>query len=302
MPNRLLLAAADRPGIKRSIIGHRATREVAYRFVAGDSIEDGIAASRDLVSSGVGAILDYLGENVSSEAQADAAMDAYLRCFDASVMAGVPAHVSVKLTQLGLDLSQQGCIERMRRICRKAEEIGTWVAIDMESHRYTTPTIEVFTALRQDHRDLVLCLQAYLRRTRADIQQLLTLEPAIRLCKGAYNEPKHIAFNKRETRSAYLEDLSVLLNSCPYTAIATHDEAIIRRVLQMSETDGIPRDRFEFQMLYGVRRKLASELVDRGYAVRVYVPFGDEWYPYLMRRLAERPANLRFFLESIVRG
>ena len=280
---------------------HASTRKVAYRFVAGDSLDDGISAAKQLASEGITSILDYLGENVATEPQAEAAASAYLRCLDRPAQS-IGAHVSVKLTQLGLDQSRDGCIRRMRQLCDKAEDSATWVAIDMESHEYTDATIDVFRALRQHHVNVVLCLQAYLHRTLGDIQNLLPLEPAIRLCKGAYNEPKEMTFNKRETRAAYLECLGLLLESSPYTAIATHDEGLIRAALTMVANRSIDESRFEFQMLYGVRRKLQANLVADGHRVRVYVPFGDEWYPYLMRRLAERPANLRFFIESLARG
>lgn len=298
MPNRILLAAARNPRIERFITSHRSTRAVAYRFVAGDRLEDAVAVLGHLERAGIGGILDHLGENVSDERQAEAALSAYLESIDRIRDPFPDAHVSVKLTQLGLDLSQENCTERMRQICASAASIGTFVAIDMESHEYTDRTIQVYRSLRETYDDVVLCLQAYLTRTLDDIKGLLDLRPRIRLCKGAYKEPRSISYSRGRTLESYVSALELLLPDSPSTAIATHDDRLIQSAIQISKRTGSD---IEFQMLYGVRPKLQRALVEEGHRLRVYIPFGDQWYPYLMRRLAERPANLRFFVESLIR-
>lgn len=301
MPNRLLLAAAERPGIRDFITKRRMTRAVADRFVAGERLEDAIEATRILNGRGIGGILDYLGENVTSAAQADAAMGAYLDSLEAIAKHGVDAHISVKLTQLGLDIDIGQALERMEKICARAGEISTTVAIDMESHEYTDRTIETFLSLRSLHPNVVICLQAYLRRTEADVARLLPVDPAVRLCKGAYNEPREIVLGARATRRNYINLLASLVTGASYTAIATHDGRLIEAARRICHEKKVPAQQFEFQMLYGVRRDLQDALVAQGYRCRVYIPFGDQWYPYLTRRLAERPANLRLFVEALIR-
>jgi len=302
MPNRLLLAAARRENLKRFITNHRFTRSVARRFVAGDTLDDAMAACKDLESLGITAILDYLGENVASETQVDAATSAYLASLDRIADAGLDAHISVKPTQLGLNLGPDVCILRLRKIADAALATGSVVAIDMESHEFTDGTIDSYAKLRETHDNVVLCLQAYLKRTRSDVSKLLYLKPSIRLCKGAYDEPGEISLGRDATRASFKELLATLLASSDYTAVATHDDTLIAEAIELAGKWKLDPSQFEFQMLYGVRRTLQSELVKAGYRVRVYVPFGTQWYPYLMRRLAERPANLRFFAEALIRG
>lgn len=247
-------------------------------------------------------ILDYLGENVTNDAEAENACSSYLSSLDRIAATSIDCHISVKLTQLGLDLSFDSSLERTDRICSKAASIGTMVAIDMESHDYTDRTIETYRRLRASHENVVLCLQAYLKRTVADVESLLPIDPQIRLCKGAYDEPEEIALGRQATRRAFRQILEALLTNSSYTAIGTHDDILIDEAIRISGSRSISNSRFEFQMLYGVRRDLQKTLSSRGYGVRIYVPFGNEWYPYLMRRLAERPANLRLFLEALARG
>lgn len=301
VPNRLLLAAARKQSIRRFITKHRFTRAVANRFVAGDTLEEGLSAAKRLNGLGIGGILDYLGENVTNETQADAAMHAYLDSLDEISSQHIDAHVSVKLTQLGLDSGTEGCIQRLEKLCAKAAEAGTVLAIDMESHEYTQATVEAYNQVRKSHDNVVLCLQACLRRTAEDVRSLMDLDPAIRLCKGAYDEPRDIAFKGEHIRAAFIDILDTLLATTTYTAVATHDDVLISATKSMGSELGRSRKRFEFQMLYGVRQQLQQELVAEGYSVRTYIPFGDQWYPYLMRRLAERPANVRFFAEALLR-
>lgn len=302
MPNRVLLGIAKRPSVRRFVTGRKFARAVVERFVAGESIDDAVAAARGLAKSGCSAILDYLGENVANDDQCDDSANAYLRILQRLASEALDCHISVKLTQVGLDLSFDDTLERMEKICAKAAESGTTVAIDMESHLYTDRAIEMYRRLRIAQDNVVLCLQAYLVRTPADVEELLPIDPKIRLCKGAYNEPTEIVLDKTGTRKTFLEILERLLASSTYTAVATHDDVLIEETKRITERVGIGKERFEFQMLFGVRRSLQRRLADDGFAVRIYTPFGDQWYPYLSRRIAERPANLRFFLEALARG
>jgi proline dehydrogenase len=302
MPNRLLLRLAALDGVRRLVTSASLTRPVVQRFVAGETLAEGMAAAARLNEAGMGAILDYLGENVATETQADQAAAAYLDSLAAIGRSGVEAHVSVKLTQLGLDLSFDGAVARLRQICAAAASARTRVAIDMENHTYTDRTIEAYRIVRAEFDHPVLALQAHLKRTEADIEALLALRPAIRLVKGAYDEPKDIAYGPWKTRDAFRRLLKPLLEHNPSTGVATHDELLIKEAIRFARRKDIPFDRFEFQMLYGVRRDLQVRLAAEGYGVRIYVPFGDAWYAYLVRRMAERPANLRLFAEAVLRG
>jgi len=302
MPNRPLLRLAAHDGVRRLVTSTSLTRRVVERFVAGETLADGIAAAARLNGERMGAILDYLGENVATEAQADQAAAAHLASLAAIGRSGIDAHVSVKLTQLGLDLSFDAALARLREICAAAATARTRVAIDMENHDYTDRTIEAYRIVHGEFDHTVLALQAYLKRTEADVEGLAALRPAIRLVKGAYDEPKDIAYGPWKTRDAFRRLLKLLLEHTPYTGVATHDELMIKEAIRFARRKDIPSDRFEFQMLYGVRRDLQERLAAEGYGVRIYVPFGEAWYPYLMRRIAERPANLRLFAEAVLRG
>jgi proline dehydrogenase len=302
MPNRLLLTAAELPFVRRLIVANSLTRSVVERFVAGETLDDGIQAAKALADQGTLAMLDYLGEMVGTGEQADAAAALYLDALRRIGDEGLDVHVAVKLSQLGIDLSEEATAVRAERLAAAAAVAGSKLAIDMESHGYTDPTISVYRGLRQAHANVVLCLQAYLRRTAADVTALLPLAPSLRICKGAYREPKELVFDPEGTRRSYVSLLETTLGVCPYVAVATHDEGLVNEALRIVSGLGLASDRFEFQMLYGVRRELQARLVEQGWRVRAYVPFGDQWYPYLMRRLAERPANLRLFVEALLRG
>lgn len=302
MPNRLILELAESPRVRRFIETNSLTRALVERFVAGETIQHGVDVAERMNRNGYKILLGYLGEHVKDEREADHATNTYLETLDEISRRTPGTHITVKLTQLGLDLSSEGCLQRMEKICAKAAEVGTTVAIDMESHEYIDRTIDIYKTLRSSHSGLVLCLQAYLRRTEDDVNALLPLNPAIRLCKGAYNEPGNIALDRRAATDAYMRLLEQLLPASEYTAIATHDDEVIRNALRLSRELGVPPDRYEFQMLYGIRRDLQKALVETGIGARVFVGFGESWYPYLMRRLAERPANLRLFLEALIRG
>lgn len=302
MPNHLLMALAANQRVRTLVETTPLTQPVVRRFVAGETLAEAVEAARQLKAQGIGAVLDYLGENVTTDAQADAAAEAYLRSLQRIGALSLDAHVSVKLTQLGLDLSFEEAVGRLRQICTAADTARTTVAIDMESHEYTDRTLEAYRILRAGSDRLVLCLQAALKRTDDDAAGLLPMNPAIRLVKGAYDEPDGIAYGHWRTMASYRRLLGMLLPACNYTAVATHDDLCILEALRLVRRRRIATDRLEFQMLYGVRRDLQEVLVEQGFKVRVYVPFGTQWYPYLMRRMAERPANLRLFVEAVVRG
>ena len=302
MIGRTLLWASEKRRVQRFVTEGRLTRKVVDRFVAGEEVDDAIRAIKELNAKGIGGILDLLGEGVTDPAGAEAAAGEYLKSIRRIEATGVDTTVSVKLTQLGLAFDKGRCIDYLRALCAEAQAIGTIVEVDMEQSDYVTDTIEVFRVLRTDHPQLRLAMQAYLRRTAADLEGLSAIPPRTRLVKGAYAEPPEIAFQKNSEIDAqyrYLTDWLFAKGDDP--AIATHDSKLILHAKQAAIDAGKPVDSFEIQMLYGIRRELQQELARQGYRVRVYVPFGSAWYPYLMRRMAERPANLRFFLRAVVR-
>jgi proline dehydrogenase len=282
-------------------------RRAARRFVAGDSIEDAIQAIRELRVLGISATLDHLGENVETAADATRATEDYLKALDAIGTSGVQSHVSIKLTALGLDLGDDVCRANVVRILAKAKEIGTLVTIDMESTAYTDRTLAIFRDLRREFNNVGIVIQAYLYRSEADIAALCQAGAHVRLCKGAYKEPPVHAFPKKaDVDASYVRLMKMLLSPearahKTYGAIATHDVNMIEATRQYAQEQLVPRDEFEFQMLHGIRRDLQNELAADGYGMRVYVPYGTEWYPYYIRRLAERPANIWFIVSNFFR-
>lgn len=273
----------------------------ARRFIAGETIEDAVRTARVLQSDGHLITLDYLGESVRTTEEAGAATREYVRLLDVIVAAGIERNISLKLTQLGVDVDRATCIDNLRRILEPAQPQGFFVRIDMESSRYTDVTLQIFETLwQQQYRGLGVALQAYLHRTGADVRRMNALGARVRLVKGAYKEPASLAYQKKaEVDSAYVRLMELLLEEGTYPAIATHDPAILEKTRAHAARRGVTNDRFEFQMLYGIRRDLQASLLARGYRVRVYVPFGREWFPYFMRRLGERPANLGFVLRAL---
>jgi proline dehydrogenase len=276
-------------------------RRVSSRFIAGKSLEDALAACRKLRREGVSATLDYLGENVTSLDEAAACRDVCLRILHAMEEAGLEPNVSLKLTQFGLELSEAACEENVGALVKTAAAIGGFVRIDMESSQFTDRTLGMVTRLHAQSGACGTVVQAYLRRSAEDIRHMEREGIRVRLCKGAYLERPEVALPKKsEVDRNYLELARSLLTNGEYPAIATHDWHIIQAVEEFAASQGIARDRFEFQMLYGIRRDEQRRLVKQGYRLRVYVPFGEAWYPYFMRRLAERPANLLFFARQLV--
>jgi proline dehydrogenase len=275
----------------------------ARRFIAGESVEEAVRAVQALTARGMLLTLDYLGESVSSAAAADAATRDYLRILDVIVSSGVERNVSLKLTQLGLDVDRATCVDNLRRVLDPATEHGFFVRMDMENSPYTDVTLQIFETLwAQGYHNIGVVLQSYLMRTEADIRRVNDIGGRIRLVKGAYKEPKTIAYQKKtDVDAAYVRLMQQLLDHSNYPAIATHDPAMLEATRQYAAQRGYAKDRFEFQMLYGVRRDLQAALVAEGYRMRVYVPFGRQWYPYFMRRLGERPANVAFVLKSLFR-
>ena len=276
----------------------------ASRFVAGETIDTAVAAAAELATRGITASLDLLGESVREAEEAVAARDQYLQMLDRMAATGVEVNVSVKLTQMGLDIDPELCAGNLARILEKARQVGGFVRLDMEGSDYTQSTLDFFRHRLLDpfgaHCGVVI--QAMLRRSAADVADLIAVKARVRLCKGAYLEPPEVAFpDKADVDRSYVMLMERLMLEGNYPGIATHDEAIIRHAVKFAQRNGIAPERFEFQMLYGVRRDLQDRLRRAGHRMRVYIPFGTQWYPYLMRRLAERPANIAFILGNVVK-
>jgi len=277
-------------------------RRLSSRFVAGDTLADALRVCTKIREQGVKATLDYLGENVTSLDEAAACRDVYCRMLRSMKAAGLEPNVSLKLTQFGLDLSPEACEGNVAQLVHTAAETAGFVRVDMESSEYTDRTLALVSRLHARFGACGTVIQAYLRRSAGDVSCLSRDRIRVRLCKGAYLEPPEVAFpNKPDVDRNYLELARTLLSDGQYPAIATHDPKMIAGVKQFVSARGIARDRFEFQMLYGIRRDLQRQLVLDGYRLRLYIPFGEAWYPYFMRRLAERPANLVFLLKNLGR-
>ncbi len=283
--------------------GMASPRSFARRFIAGETIEEAIAAARDIQAQGLLLTLDYLGESVATLDEATAATREYLRMIDVIVASGIERNVSLKLTQLGLDVDKATCVDNLRRILEPAQRHGFFVRIDMENSPYTDVTLHIFETLwQQQYRNVGVVLQSCLYRSEDDARRVMALGGRIRLVKGAYKEPKTVAYQqKAEVDEAYVRIMKMLLEGAHYPAIATHDPAILDETTRHATARGLTGDRFEFQMLYGIRRDLQASLMAGGYRMRVYVPFGQQWFPYFMRRLGERPANVGFVLKSLLR-
>ena len=297
-----LLYLANRRPVYRLVMRHDLLRGLTQRYVAGEELADGIVVAETLNTQGLMVSLDHLGESVSNGPTARRAVGDYLESLEAIAADGVDANISLKLTQLGLDFSREMCVAHLRKILERARELNTFVRIDMESSVYTQRTLEVHRELWDAGlHNVGIVLQAYLYRTAADVERAIEQGVQVRLCKGASLEPARVAYaDKAEVDANYARLMERLLVDGQHPAIATHDERLINRALEIARTRDIQPDRFDFEMLFGVRRDLQLRLVANGYRVRVYLPYGREWYPYLVRRLAERPANLGFFVRSLM--
>jgi proline dehydrogenase len=297
----LYLAKSER--LKSFLTTFKSFNNITWRFVAGEELPEAVQAIRTLNNKGIAASFDHLGESITSEDETRAEVKEYLQVLDQIVETGIDSNVSVKLTQLGLDVSTDLCYRNTHAIVREASTRGNFVRIDMEDSTKTDDTLDVFRRLRQEYENVGIVIQSYLYRSEKDIEDLLRLGARVRLCKGAYDEPPSAAFtSKQEVDANYIRLMSRLLSSGIYHGIATHDEGIIDATKSFAEKRGISKDAFEFQMLYGIRRDLQERLVAEGYRMRVYVPYGRYWYPYFMRRLAERPANVWFVMRNMIRG
>ena len=283
--------------------GMRSQSSFARRFIAGETIDEAIAAARAIEANGMMQTLDLLGESVATMAEADAATRAYLAMFERIAAAGIGRNASLKLTQLGLTIDRATCVDNLRRILDAATASDFFVRIDMENSEYTQVTLDIFeTVWQQGYRNAGIVLQAYLKRTAADAARMNALGARVRLVKGAYQEPKTVAFQqKTDVDSSFAQLMELLLEHGTYPAIATHDPGMVDATRRFASARSIAADRYEFQMLYGIRRDLQRSLRDGGHRVRVYVPFGREWFPYFMRRLGERPANIGFVINGLLR-
>jgi len=282
--------------------GMRGPRSFARRFIAGETIDEAIAAARAVESAGMAQTLDLLGESVATMSEADTATRNYLAVVDRIVQAGIGRNISLKLTQLGLTIDRATCVDNLRRILDEAAAHEFFVRIDMENSPFTQVTIDVFeTMWQQGYRNVGVVLQSCLPRSMRDVKRMNELGARVRIVKGAYKEPRAVAYQEKEqVDAAFVEITKLLLSSGTYPAIATHDPAMIAAARAHGAQHGITPDRFEFQMLYGIRRDLQAQLVAEGFRMRVYIPFGREWFPYFMRRLGERPANVGFVVRGIV--
>ncbi len=297
----LLLHMASSKKLESYLKQNRLSAKAASRFVAGETLEETTAPVQALNRDGITVTLDYLGEGVTNELQVAEVIDTHLRLFQHIRSENLEANVSVKLTAIGLDIDHESCYRNIERLVTAAGE-GIFVRLDMEGSAYTQTTIDLFYRLwSAGYRNLGVVIQAYLRRSEQDIHRLISDGVRVRLCKGAYKENSDVAFpDKFDVDKNYVRLMKLLLEKGNYPAIATHDPAMIAATKEFAGEHGISQDRYEFQMLYGIRRDLQKELVREGYRVRVYTPFGTHWYPYFMRRLAERPANIWFVLKNML--
>jgi proline dehydrogenase len=298
----VILAAAGSSQVERLVESVPLSRNMVSRFVAGTTTDDALRVTRELTGDGLAVTLDYLGEDTTTPEQAEASRDEYVAMLDALAAAELTpaAEVSLKLSALGQVFDEKLAEEHARAICAKASEAGTTVTLDMEDHTTTDSTLEILARLRVDFPTVGVALQAYLRRTEADCRELGVPGSRIRLCKGAYNEPESVAYQSRlDVDKSYVRCMNILMSGAGYPMVASHDPRLVAIAEDRAKWFDHSADEFEFQMLYGVRPEEQLRLVQAGYTVRVYVPYGTQWYGYLMRRLAERPANLAFFAKAL---
>jgi len=300
-----LLWLSQREGLKDFATGFGPFKKLTTRFVAGDTIDEVVPLIRQLNTENCTASFDHLNESVGSAAEAEQEVTEYLNILSKIDESGIRSNVSIKLTQFGLGLDPELAYRNARRIVEEAHGRGNFVRVDMEGSDVTQVTIDIFKRLRAEFglNDVGIVLQSYLYRTYADAQELVKIPARIRICKGAYNEPPEVAFpDKKDVDANYVKVMQLLLASGTYHGIATHDPKMIDATVAYAQQQGIGKEAFEFQMLYGVRRDLQKQLARDGYNMRVYVPYGKHWYPYFMRRLAERPANVWFVMKNLAKG
>jgi proline dehydrogenase len=297
-----LIYLSRQEGLKDFAARFSLFKKLTTRFIAGESIDEAVAAIREVNAHGCSASFDHLNESVSSTAETEAEVREYLDVLRRIDETGINSNVSIKLTQFGLEIDPELAYRNARRVVEDAARRGNFVRVDMEGSSVTQATIDVFKRLRAEFglNDVGIVLQSYLYRTMDDARDLLKIPARIRLCKGAYNEPPEVAYpNKKDVDDNYIRVMQLLLSSGIYHGIATHDPKMIDATVDFAKREGVSKDAFEFQMLYGIRRDLQEQLARDGYGMRVYVPYGKHWYPYFMRRLAERPANIWFVLKNL---
>jgi proline dehydrogenase len=300
-----LLYLSRREGLKDFATRFRLFKKMTTRFVAGEDIEEAIAAIREINAKNCTASFDHLNESVANAGETEKEVQEYQQILARIDDTGIRSNVSIKLTQFGLEIDPELAYKNARRVVEDAARRGNFVRVDMEASHVTQITIDIFKRLRSEFglNDVGIVLQSYLRRTYDDVQEMLKIPARIRICKGAYNEPPEVAFpDKKDTDDNYVRVMKTLLSSGIYHGIATHDPKMIEATIEHATREGIGKEAFEFQMLYGVRRDLQVQLARDGYNMRVYVPYGKHWYPYFMRRLAERPANIWFVLKNMFKG
>ena len=300
-----LIYLSQKEGLKDFAGRFSLFKKLTTRFVAGETIAEAVAAIRELNGEGCSASFDHLNESVANATEADGEVQEYLRILDQIDQTGINSNISIKLTQFGLDLDPELAYRNARTVVAEAARRGHFVRVDMEGSAVTQLTIDIFKRLRAEFglNDVGIVLQSYLRRTYEDAVDLLKIPARIRICKGAYKEPPEVSFpDKQHTDNNYIRVMQLLLKSGVYHGIATHDPKMIEATMAFMKTEGIAKEAFEFQMLYGVRRDLQRQLARDGFKMRVYVPYGKHWYPYFMRRLAERPANIWFVLKNLLKG
>jgi len=297
-----LLYLAQNQRMHNFVVQNPVTRSASRRFVAGEALDDAVQVAHTLNKQGLHVALDLLGENVTDDTETRAAAQDYIKAINLIEKTNVDANISIKLTALGLDISKDLCEENLRTVLEGASKQKTFVCIDMEGSDYTEQTVDMTLRMHERFEHVGTVIQSYLYRSRKDLEQLILQGVRVRLVKGAYKEVQATAYqNKSDVDRNYVQLMILLLSRGNYPAIATHDEAIIDAACKHVRTHGISKSSFEFQMLYGIRRDLQEKLVKQGYNMRVYVPYGSHWYPYLMRRMAERPANLMFVMSNLWR-
>jgi proline dehydrogenase len=297
-----LFRLSQEPHLRDFATHNGLARKMALRFVAGEELSDAVAAVREINARGMTATLDHLGENVTSRAEAAEATEACCRIMRIVADTGIECNASLKLTQLGLDLGADVALTNLENVVGLAAELDNFVRIDMESSEYVDRTLDIFFQVFSRYRNVGVVIQANLYRSRQDLERLIDAGARVRLVKGAYLEPASVAFQRKsDVDASFVHLMERLLDAATYPAIATHDPRMIDATRRFARTHDIDRSQFEFQMLYGIRRDLQTRLAAEGYRLRVYVPYGTHWYPYLMRRMAERPANLMFVLGNLAR-
>jgi proline dehydrogenase len=296
---------SEREGLKEFAARFKPFRKLTTRFIAGETLEEAVEAIRHINAEGCTASFDHLNESVTKPEEAAEEVREYLRILAAIDETGIKSNVSIKLSQFGLEIDTELAYQNARMIVVDAARRGNFVRVDMEGSNATQKTIDIFKRLRSEFglNEVGIVLQSYLRRTYADAQDMLKIPARIRLCKGAYKEPPEVAFpDKKDVDENYVRVMQLLLSSGVYHGIATHDPKMIEATINFAQREGIGKEAFEFQMLFGIRRDLQRQLAHDGYNMRVYVPYGKHWYPYFMRRLAERPANVWFVLKNLLKG